>query len=71
MRMVNIMNYKMLIYVFCVLISVFVVSGMNLNPIFKKNHMWEERIFIIMLSMIMGYLAANFLFDFINVSSII
>ena len=69
--MVNIMNYKMFIYFICVLVSVFVVSGMNINQLFKKNKLWEERIFVIIISLIMGYLLAEFLITFINQSKIL
>ena len=65
------MNYKVLIYFICVLVSVFVVSGMNINQLFKKNKLWEERIFVIIISLIMGYLLAEFLITFINQSKIL
>lgn len=65
------MNYKMFIYFICVLVSVFVVSGMNINQLFKKNKLWEERIFVIIISLIMGYLLAEFLITFINQSKIL
>ena len=65
------MNYKMFIYFICVLVSVFVVSGMNINQLFKKNKLWEERVFVIIISLIMGYLLAEFLITFINQSKIL
>ena len=64
------MNYKMIFYVFCVLLSTFTVSGMNINKLFKQNHIWEERIFVVIISVILGYLLANFIIDFLTMSKI-
>ena len=63
--------YKTLIYIFCVLLSVFVVSGINFNNFFKKNHVWEARLFVLVISCIMGYLFGSFIIEFLNVSAIL
>lgn len=62
--------YKTLIYIFCVLISVFVLSGINFNDFFKKNHVVEARIFIIIISFIMGYLLGSFIIEFLTISAV-
>lgn len=62
--------YKTLIYIFCVLISVFVLSGINFNNFFKKNHVVEARIFIIIISFIMGYLLGSFIIEFLTISAV-
>ena len=69
--MVNIMNYKIYIYVITVLLSTYILSGVNFNSILKKNKVLEARLLVIILSIIMGYLVTNFIVDFINVSKII
>ena len=69
--MVNIMNYKLIIYVITVLLSTYTLSSINFNNFFKKNKVFEARLFILMLSFIMGYLLTNFRTDFIEVSKIL
>lgn len=71
MKMVNIMNYKLILYIISVLLSTYTLSSINFNNFFKKNKVIESRIFILMLSFIMGYLLTNFIVDFIEVSSIL
>ena len=68
--MVNIMNYKVFIYIITVLLSTYTLSSINFNNFFKKNKVIEARIFILLLSFIMGYILTNFITDFIEVSKI-
>ena len=65
------MNYKLIIYIITVLLSTYTLSSINFNNFFKKNKTIEARIFVILLSFIMGYLLTNFIVDFIEVSSIL
>lgn len=65
--MVNIMNYKIIVYAIMILISTFIVSGLNINGISKKNKKVEATLFIISLIMIMSYLLTNFVYDFIGI----
>lgn len=62
--------YKILIYTFCVLLSVFVLSGINFNNFFKKNHILEAKFFIIIISFIMGYLLGSFIIEFLSITAI-
>ena len=62
---------KTLIYIFCTLISVYTISGINFNNFFKKNHIIESRFFIIIISLIMGYLLGSFIIEFLGSSKII
>lgn len=62
---------KTLIYVFSVLLSVFTVSGINFNNFFKKDHEIEAKIFIVVISFIMGYLLGSFIIEFLSISSIL
>lgn len=61
------MNYKIIIYAVMILLSTFIVSGLNINGIFKKNKKVEANLFIISLIMIMSYLLTSFVFDFIEI----
>ena len=63
--------YKTLIYIFCVLLSIFVVSGFNFNNFFKKNHVIEAKLFVLVISFIMGYLFGSFIIEFLRISAIV
>ena len=45
-------------------------NGINFNNFFKKNHIIEARFFVIIISLIMGYLLGSFIIEFLNVSAI-
>ena len=61
---------KTIIYIVSVILSCFVMTGINFNNFFKKNHIWEARIFVVIMSLIMGYLLAEFIINFAEVSII-
>lgn len=61
------MNYKIYLYVFFMMLSAFVLNGINFTNFFQKDRKLEANIFIIMLCMMMSYLLTNFVYDFINV----
>lgn len=61
---------KIIIYIFSVIISLFTLSGINFNNFFKKNHIWEARFFVVIVSLIMGYLLAQFIINFGELSII-
>lgn len=66
MKMVNIMNYKILLYAIFLLLSVFALSGVNFNGIMKKEKEIEAHILVIVLSIAMSYMLTNFVWDFLN-----
>ena len=61
---------KIIIYIISVIISCFVVTGINFDNFFKKNHIWEARLFVVIISLIMGYLLAEFIINFAEASII-
>lgn len=63
--------YKTVIYILSVLLSIFIVSGINFNNFFKANHVWEARYFIVVISFIMGYLFGSFIIEFLSISAIV
>lgn len=65
------MNLKLYLYVSFVMLSAYTLTGVNFDQIMKKNKIWEARIIVIILSMIMGYLLTNFIYDFFSLSKII
>jgi len=58
------MSYSILVYLFFGLISVFALNGVNFDSFIKKNHVWEARFLLILLSMAIGYLAGSFFLAF-------
>lgn len=65
------MNYKLLIYVFNIMLCIFSLSGINFEKIIKKNKVIETRVLIIILGLVLAYLLTNFIFDFLSSSKII
>ena len=51
--------YKTVIYILSVLLSIFIVSGINFNNFFKANHVWEARCFIVVISFIIEFLSIS------------
>ena len=56
---------KLVIYLFVIPITIYAVDSININGIFKKNKMYQARIFYILLVFGLSYLVANFLYDFL------
>lgn len=61
---------KLMIYALSILVSTFAVSGINFDPIIKKNHIWEARFLSIIFILCLGYILANFLYDIMSISII-
>ena len=61
------MNYKICLYALFMLLSVFVLSGVNIEKIMKKGKVIEANILIITLSMALSYLVTNFVLSFLNI----
>lgn len=70
MKMVNIMDYKVFVYIVFVMLSAFALSAVNFEKFIKKNKILETRILVMILSFISGYLLTNFLIDFLEFSKI-
>ena len=62
---------KALLYVLFTMLSAYILSSINYKNFFKKNKIWEAKIFVILLSFMMSYLLTNFVTDFILSSRII
>ena len=65
------MNIKVCLYVLTTLLSVYTLTGINFNKIWKKERILEARLFVISLSLIMSYLLTNFIVDFLSSSKIL
>lgn len=70
MSKANIMNYKLLVYVFTIMLCIFSLSGINFEKFIKSNRVWETRILVVVLSLVLAYLLTNFIFEFLSVSKL-
>ena len=66
MKMANIMDNKVYIYMIMLFLTSFALSGINYNNLFKANHKIEARIFVMLIALAISYLAARFIIDFLN-----
>ena len=66
MKMVNIMDYRVYIYALMLFATTFAFSGININSIFRKGHVIEARIFLMLLIASVSYLASRFIISFIE-----
>lgn len=64
------MNYKLLVYVFNIMLCIFSLSGINFEKLIKRDRVWETRILVMVLSLVLAYLLTNFIFDFLSVSKL-
>lgn len=65
------MNYKLLLYVFNIMLCMYALSGINFSAIIKNNKVVECKIFVMIIGFSLAYLLTNFIFDFLEVSTII
>lgn len=69
--MVNIMNYKMVIYILAVLFTTFGVSSLDLNRFFKQGRVVEANIMAVLIILAIAELVSNFIINFLEVSKIL
>ena len=59
--------YNLLLYVLVLIMVIWSMDGININHIFKKNKIFQARVFYIMIVFSITYLVANFMLSFTNV----
>ena len=59
--------YNLLLYVLVLIMVIWSMDGININHIFKKNKIFQARVFYIMIVFSITYLVTNFIIDFTNV----
>ncbi len=57
------MSAKAFIYVLVSIIVIWSFESVNINAIFRKNKVWQARIFYFLLALSMIYLVTNFIYD--------
>ncbi len=60
------MSYKIYIYAFMLLTTIFALSGINYTGFFKTNHKIEAKVLIVLIAMSISYLASQFIISFIE-----
>ena len=58
--------YNLLLYSIILIIVIWAMDGININHIFKKNRVYQARVFYIMIIFSITYLVTNFIISFIN-----
>ena len=56
---------KFAVYILSAIIVLYSIDAVNINVIFKKNKVWQARVFYLVLVFVFTYLLASFLYDFI------
>lgn len=54
---------KVILYLFFFGLSIYLFEGIDINAIFKKNRVYQARIFYFLLIVAFSYLCTNFFFD--------
>ena len=57
------MHGKLIIYIFVTILVIWAMDSVNINQIFKKNHIMQARVFYLLLGISLIYLVTNFLMD--------
>lgn len=65
------MNIKLIIYLIVTILVVIGLDSININAIFKKNRVFQSRLFYLLLASSLIYLITNFIIDFTSLSKII
>lgn len=66
MKMENIMDYRVFIYIIMLFITMFCLSGINYTGFFKTKHELEAKLFILITSLGISYIASQFIINFIE-----
>ncbi len=56
---------KLIIYIFVIPLVIFAMDSININGIFKKNKIYQARLFYILVVFGLSYLICNFLYDLV------
>ncbi len=58
---------KFAVYLLSSIIVIWSIDAVNINGIFKKGKVVQARVFYVVIALVLIYLLANFLYDFINI----
>lgn len=58
---------KFAVYLLSSILVIWSMDSVNINGIFKKGKVVQARVFYMILALVLIYLLANLLYDFINI----
>lgn len=65
------MSVKFFLYLFVSIIVIWSLDSININQIFKKNHVTQARVFYFLLALALIQLVTTFIYDFYLATKII
>lgn len=63
------MNIKILLYALITPLVIISLNSLNINQIFKKNKVFEARLFYFFIALALIYLVTNFIYDCAQLSN--
>ena len=57
------MNTKIILYIVIIPLILYMLEGLNINQIFKKNRVIQATLFYIICTICLSYLTVNFISD--------
>lgn len=58
------MRIKFILYIIVGIVVIWSTDSININQIFKKNKIYQARLFYFFLNLSLTYLVTNFIYDF-------
>ena len=65
------MNVKFILYIVVTIFVILSLDSININQIFKKNKVFQARLFFLFIAFALIYLVTNFIYDFAIYSKIV
>lgn len=65
------MSLEFILYVIFFMMTTYIITSLNIEGLFKKGKVLEARLFVIVTSMCVSYLATQFVVNFMEVSKIL
>ena len=57
-------DFKLILYIITIPITVLAMDSVNINAIFKKNKVFQARLFYFFIIIVISYIFVNFIYDF-------
>ena len=61
------MKVKLIVYLVVTILVIIGLDSININNIFKKNKVFQARLFYLLLITALVYLVTNFMFEFTSI----
>lgn len=58
--------YSFLLYLLVLIIVIWAMDGVNINAIFKKNRVYQAKVFYIIIIFSLASMTTNFILSFLN-----